>query len=949
MTMKRKLIASNSLPMAIAMSGMLLLGAWSVQSCVDKEDNILTGQPEWLGNSIYERLENDPDGQKYTTLLRLVDDLGQKEVLAHTGSKTIFAADDDAFDRWFQSNTWGVRSYDELTQSQKSLLFNTCMVNNAYLIELLSNKAAESSSELPTKGGSMRRLTAATIYDTVSYLNPADMPAVAKGWQNLQAKGKTVRMFRDATARPIIHLLPEYMRVNGFTNDDVEILTNHHSHNVNVSWVNGVEVTKENVTCKNGYIHKIADVMEPVDNMAEILRKHPDTMKRWSELLDRFSAPYPATLYQSPSTNEGRTIQQDFTRLYNETDTAYVLRYFSLRSMGGNANNTLPDGETETPGNLSFDPGWNQYIYKGQDVDYRNDAGAMLVPTTEALDAWFNSGDGQDIKDKYGTWDNVPEDILVDLLNNCLLDNFAGTVPSKFNTIVDDAQMSMNVKPTDIKACYMGCNGMVYLTDQVFAPSSFKSVAFPAKINADKFSISSWVIERLGSDVVNESSSITNEFCPYKSILSSMESYYSLLLPSNESFRFIDPTLYGSPAPMLYELYYNTDDGAVLKTRVKARRYQMNETSPGVFERESSYADVPLSVLRNRLEDFLNQLIIEEPLNSGQEFYLTRAGTMVRIKNPDATDGTMTVEGGYQLEGNNPITEDGAPNAAYVSPIPVTKVFDKSGSGNGKSYQMDAALPMCSSHSLNSMLKTDPANCSKFLELIDQADLLTETQTVNINGTEVDLKPNNKHSNFKLFDNYNYTVYVPSNSAIQRLQDLGFLPKVEDLDQSANYSDDKQRDKAETWIKKRITDFVRYHVQDNSVAIGGRKLTDQDYESYMVNPANYRFYPLRVNANATELKVRGQWILDDAGVALPTYDASGNTVDGRDLSVDTASGFYNKMVREFWNQGASQTSTSKLIYSSSAAVVHLLKDGCLLYSDTQLQDWKTALNTYMNQ
>ena len=949
MTMKRKLIASNSLPMAIAMSGMLLLGAWSVQSCVDKEDNILTGQPEWLGNSIYERLENDPDGQKYTTLLRLVDDLGQKEVLAHTGSKTIFAADDDAFDRWFQSNTWGVRSYDELTQSQKSLLFNTCMVNNAYLIELLSNKAAESSSELPTKGGSMRRLTAATIYDTVSYLNPADMPAVAKGWQNLQAKGKTVRMFRDATARPIIHLLPEYMRVNGFTNDDVEILTNHHSHNVNVSWVNGVEVTKENVTCKNGYIHKIADVMEPVDNMAEILRKHPDTMKRWSELLDRFSAPYPATLYQSPSTNEGRTIQQDFTRLYNETDTAYVLRYFSLRSMGGNANNTLPDGETETPGNLSFDPGWNQYIYKGQDVDYRNDAGAMLVPTTEALDAWFNSGDGQDIKDKYGTWDNVPEDILVDLLNNCLLDNFAGTVPSKFNTIVDDAQMSMNVKPTDIKACYMGCNGMVYLTDQVFAPSSFKSVAFPAKINADKFSISSWVIERLGSDVVNESSSITNEFGPYKSILSSMESYYSLLLPSNESFRFIDPTLYGSPAPMLYELYYNTDDGAVLKTRVKARRYQMNETSPGVFERESSYADVPLSVLRNRLEDFLNQLIIEEPLNSGQEFYLTRAGTMVRIKNPDATDGTMTVEGGYQLEGNNPITEDGAPNAAYVSPIPVTKVFDKSGSGNGKSYQMDAALPMCSSHSLNSMLKTDPANCSKFLELIDQADLLTETQTVNINCTEVDLKPNNKHSNFKLFDNYNYTVYVPSNSAIQRLQDLGFLPKVEDLDQSANYSDDKQRDKAETWIKKRITDFVRYHVQDNSVAIGGRKLTDQDYESYMVNPANYRFYPLRVNANATELKVRGQWILDDAGVALPTYDASGNTVDGRDLSVDTASGFYNKMVREFWNQGASQTSTSKLIYSSSAAVVHLLKDGCLLYSDTQLQDWKTALNTYMNQ
>jgi hypothetical protein len=427
-----------------------------------------------------------------------------------------------------------------------------------------------------------------------------------------------------------------------------------------------------------------------------------------------------------------------------------------------------------------------------------------------------------------------------------------------------------------------------------------------------------------------------------------MESYYSLLLPSNESFRFIDPTLYGSETPMLYELYYNTADDAIMKNRVKVRRYQMNKTSSGVYERESSYADVSLPVLRNRLEDILNQLIIEEPLKSGQEFYLTRAGTMVRIENVDAEDGSMTIEGGYQMEGNNPITEDGAPNAAYVSPIPVTKIFDKTDGGNGKSYQMDAALPMCSSYSLNSMLKTN-TDCSKFLELMSETGLFTETQTVTIGSEEVDLKPNNKHLNFKLFDNYNYTVYVPSNAAIQKLQDLGYLPKVEDLDQSANYTDEKEQDKAEKWIAKRITDFVRYHVQDNSVAIGGRELEDQDYESYMVNPANYRFYPLRVNSKASELKVRGQWILDDAGVAQPAYDASGKAIDGRELTVDKASGFYNKMVREFWNQGASQTSTSKLIYSSSAAVVHLLKDGCLLYSDSQLKDWKTELAAYMSQ
>ena len=69
----------------------LLMGVWSLQSCKD-EDLILTGQPEWLGNSIYERLQEDGN---YTITLRLIDDLNQKEVFSHTGSKTLFAANDE--------------------------------------------------------------------------------------------------------------------------------------------------------------------------------------------------------------------------------------------------------------------------------------------------------------------------------------------------------------------------------------------------------------------------------------------------------------------------------------------------------------------------------------------------------------------------------------------------------------------------------------------------------------------------------------------------------------------------------------------------------------------------------------------------------------------------------------------------------------------------------------
>ena len=108
--------------------------AAGLTACGEKDE--LMDEPSWLGNSIYERLKDDGNYQ-YT--LRLIDDLGQTAVLSQTGSKTLFVADDATYDAFFQRNTWGVSRYDDLSMAQKKLLFNSAMVNNAYLVELLSN------------------------------------------------------------------------------------------------------------------------------------------------------------------------------------------------------------------------------------------------------------------------------------------------------------------------------------------------------------------------------------------------------------------------------------------------------------------------------------------------------------------------------------------------------------------------------------------------------------------------------------------------------------------------------------------------------------------------------------------------------------------------------------------------------------------------------------------
>ena len=89
-------------------------------SCSDDYD-LDDNKPSFLGGSIYDELEARGNF-KYT--LRLINDLDYADVLAKTGSKTIFAANDAAYEKFFAETTWtaadGTRvdSYDKLSLAQ---------------------------------------------------------------------------------------------------------------------------------------------------------------------------------------------------------------------------------------------------------------------------------------------------------------------------------------------------------------------------------------------------------------------------------------------------------------------------------------------------------------------------------------------------------------------------------------------------------------------------------------------------------------------------------------------------------------------------------------------------------------------------------------------------------------------------------------------------------------
>ena len=875
--MKQKQISKQRHQWAMAAFG-LLVGASVLQGC--KDDDTLTGQPSWLGNSIYERLEED--GQ-YKTMLRLIDDLGQHEVLSHTGSKTLFAANDSAFQAWFAKNNWGVTSYERLSLSQKKLLLNNSMVNNAYLIELLSNGRPKGEDNHPEEGRTMRRETATSIFDSVQIMKPSQMPNT-EVWSRFKDKGRSIPILRDDTPSPMIHFLPAFMRYNKMTSVDLDVLTNHQANDVNEAWVNGKKVIERDITCKNGYIQKVNGVFEASPNMAEIVHQHPQ-MSHWAELMDRFCAPY----FSAEGTRE-------YNRLYNNQDSVYVLRYYSDYS-GDGENLTTPDGKAITA-KLPFDPGWNQYISSSGDANMNYDAGAMFVPTNEALAAWWNEG-GKDLQTEYGVIDSIPEATLAKLIKVNMQTVFTEAIPSQFPYILNDAKVEMGIKIADVDSCFMGCNGVVYLTNKVFTPAEFASVAYPALAHPTVMNVIYWAIDQLN-------------FLPY---LLSMDAKYSLILPTNDAMLwYVDPYTYGnSKEGMEYcevlQFWYDPTRTSEAQ-KVRAYRYSCFIDENGEITIDESKArreETSRDIINDCLRRLMEQLIIVGDIEDGHEYYKSKGGTPVRVFKDGS--GRLAFAGGWQIDHNN-------------KPLPVNPedVYTKE---NGKSYIINNQMPLTTDQSvflaLENMKDTESGDSLLFMQLLndDGADLLAVTVTKNNYTAGMQ----NKFSkNLKLLDNYNYTVYAPTNRSIQELIDKGLLPTWEDYEAQTDeiWGTEEAAEEAKAIIKNIIVSFLRYHVQDHAILIGMAPENDKyenTLETMRRNLETGRFYPLVVNNEGDQM-----WVRD---------------VLGNKRNVIKKDGSYNRLCREYWFKSTGQC------YMASDAVVHQI-DGVLLAEE--MKPWKEILN-----
>ncbi len=853
--------------LVLALSSTIIFTACDIYDYDNKE-------PDWLGSSIYDYLNNDSN---YTITVKLIKDLQYDEVLKLTGSKTLFVTSDSAYNEFFKQNVWNVRRYEDLTLAQKKILLFYPMVNNSYTMDVFSN--FNSNGNL-YEGTAMRRHTALNVIDSVPFVKGENLPA-SKYWNAFRNKGLwlisdlPVSSSNNNNLIPMVFFTNDFLRKFSLTSEDFATLTGGLTRKPEDVHLFNTRLIKKDIVCKNGYINVLDRVLIPPMNMAQYITSNPST-KIFAKLLDRFSAPY---------------INEAATLLYRQihtgfNDTLYSKVYFS--SIGGYTKFPQagkPSGADIT-NLLPYNPGWNS-LNTGA---IQSDMGAMFVPSDEAMNNYFNSGVGEILRSRYKTWDSVPDNIILRFIKRHMRTSVVESVPSKFSKMVDAENNSLPVQRGHIVDSYTGVNGQVYVTNEVYPPIDYISVYSPVLLS-ENTQIMNWAIN------ISETSVDGTLFEFYRLYLNSPVSTYSLFVPTDEFFsNYLDPIAWGQNVKAALKFWY---DKSIPKPTVKATVYKIDPVT-GTYNPATDSVDVITNAafLKNRLWNILDSHIVVGNVETGKQYYITKANDIIRVK---GTGNSMIVEGGGDVNNG--------------TKCHVLKNFVQQ---NGNTYFIDKPIRTALSSVYKKLSETPEFKA--FFDLLNGVPDTCIQQIFTQQGVDYRVK---------FFNAYRYTVYVPTNEKIQAAIADKKIKAWEEI-----YA---IKDKMQQYYEiQKMIRFLKYHFQDEAVFTNS--VVNDRYQSATIKTDNVvthfgtarnKYYKIGVLGDGNTLTLTADTPKDKSLVTAKVIKSNGlYDILAKDYIFAKLPTLYKNI--DGSGAAAGTAFNTSLITTSASAVIHQI-DNILLF------------------
>ena len=944
-------------------------------SCQD--DYILDEtRPSFLGGSIYDELKSR---NKFNYTVRLIEDLGYKEVMSKTGSKTLFVAPDAAYEEFFKNNQWGVHSYEQLTDAQKRILFNGAQLNNAYVIEMMGN------ADNGDKNLALRQNSAAAVVDSVRWWRPEELPtnySQVEGekhyWDRFKGdKGKSILMATDDSEPMMTHFVENNMKEQRIKRSDVAFIVGDKEgwseSDPTRAYVFGNRVVEQDVVCLNGYFHVLDKVLVPPSSMAEEIRSNGST-NIFSHILDRFSAPY----YDA-------TLTENYKALHNNSvDSIFEKRYFAINTKSGR----LITGPDRVVNNdfplLTYDPGWNSYKPEGG-TEKEKDMGVMFVPSDKALEDYFLRGAGKVLIERYGLKgvevneanlmkhiDQIPLDIVQPLVNNLMKPSFNESVPSKYLTIMNDARDPMfPLRDYPSEAAYksvidktvLANNGVVYVMNRVVSPADYASVLAPALYSSNTQVVRTVV--RADDSFVQGSDYAKAPLQQYFSTyLKAMQSRFSFFVPTDEGLKnygYIDPASMVRNRQVYYRWEPTNTRGAgsgVKTLGIRQLAYRLNlKTGPQAKDPEErnyhheghvTIDQGPGYIKKKLLIEMVNHHIVvhgdkdADGLDGSRKYLLSREGAPIIVEHK----GNETILMGGLAEQLQPLLQN--QNENYRSKV--IAVYDQTrktnGYGNGMTYLIDRPL-QATTRTAHYILRNNP-NYSEFLKLceglttnvLDKAGLYDSLKAKKLDDAagkereKIALKyyifvAGNKAGQVfnagskddklvRFFNNYRYTIYAPTNEAVKAEVTKG-LPTWETIEKYLTDNLQTEVKLADDKSNQKEVDAVNKH---NSEI----KIKAQAMITTLVNFLKYHFQDesVFVDGVSNSQKYSTSSVNNETKVYMKLdVTQTPNSIVLKDESGQTIPVVapYNQLVRD---ANFDRESAPQYIRSSSYAVVHTI-------------------------
>jgi uncharacterized surface protein with fasciclin (FAS1) repeats len=929
----------------------------SLVSC-KKEYLVPEGElPSWLGESIYKELQQSSQLEgTFNTYCKLIDDMGYTDVLSRTGSKTIFPANDEAFERFFKggNNKFGVSSYDELTHSQKAELLFSTMIDNAILVGTLSNKQNSAGNML--QGQLVKHATNMRLTYTVTPFAMQDMPANNKYFSRFQNEGRSILATFDNTVAPMVHLTGEYMLNNNMTvtgdYSDFKVLTGH-DYVDGDAYIFDRKVIKADVVCQNGYIHQLDEVLVNPGNMAEILRSNSDT-RYISRMLDYFSF---------PEADMTLTEQYNETSGGSSTDTVFAIRYLSKNSQRSKLSQPIRGMTVADNRLLDFDPGWNYYnpTLKGQPVDDESEIAAFLAPNDQAVENYFLK-EGAYILKNLGVpglaltpanlnahldaiYNNDPS-IFASILNNVMKGYLTKTVPSTFSTVQNDAFEFLDVTRDDIIQksdgnydVTIGNNGVIYKMNKLFGPKLYNSVLGPASVYKDMRTMgemlndhqtTAGVASKLGADM-------------YYYLLS-MKARYGLFIPTDNETQFIviDPTSV-KDEDGLKGLRFRFDPQADGSFHILVKKYiyqggPYNQLSSYVETAGAQDINIETGYFNSQIKDLLDYctIVIADSTETGKgnaqyglygnKYYKTKHGGAIVVNgnkiagglqesNPsqwstitetfDANSADAKIENGTVYRLDYPIQPT---ITSVMQALSRSEFYDENADYDNAAPEYD--------HFLNFCLQFNNEDLYSFAGIISDSDKEAQKNTKMKAYRIID-----DNDNWGMLSAYNYTIYAPTYEAMVQAQKNMGLPTWKEVMAIVNdwesvkdqYGFADQSD-ASAYVKKQLdkmTKFVRYHTQ-NSALFADKYFKNYDPKTGLTDPE-----PAFSTFCSNALGIAQTLIVTGGNDKLNIKDASNTTV-----TINASSDNANLIARDITTRVNKSNSSYKEIETSAFVTIH---------------------------